>query len=254
MEGTNLNEVFQNAIDKATEPGILQELVDAKVKRLVEDSLDSALTLKWGAARKAFEAKVSELLIPAIERWDVSRCNVKLETLLDDLVRESAIAERADILRRFKLVMSSDGMPESVTATQIAEEWEKWIAEDFDCDGWRVIDGKYAEFEAYEDVLGRGSGYSRLFEYATLHFHVDTDANGNNDRLNVRIPISRWRKEETWTVDRHRDLNVSDLRDIPDFVVWIYKLALAGTPVELDIDGCNVEYIQPASEPEYELR
>lgn len=251
MEGPNLNEVFQNAIDKATEPGILQELVDAKVKQVVEDSLDRAL--EWGAARKALEAKVSELLIPAIERWDVSRCNVKLETLLDDLVRESAIAERADILRRFKLLMSSESMPESVTATQIAEEWEKWAAEDFDCDGWRVSDGKYEEFEAYEDVLDRGNGYSWLFEHATLHFHVDAAANGNNDRLNVRIPISRWHKDETWTVDRHRDLNVSDLRNIPDFMVWVYKLALAGTPVELDIDGCNVNYIQPTSEPEYEL-
>lgn len=252
MEGTNLNEVFQNAIDKATEPGILQELVDAKMERLVEDAISDAL--KWGATRKAFEAKVSELLIPAIERWDVSRCNVKLETLLDDLVRESAIAERADILRRFKLLMSSEGMPESVTATQIAKEWEKWIAEDFDCDGRRVVDGQYAEFEAYEDVLDRGSGYSRLFEYATLHFHVDPDANGNNDRLNVRIPISRWHDEETWTVDHGRDLNVSDLRNLPDFMVWVYKLALARTPVDLDIDGCYVEYIQPKSEPEYELR
>lgn len=250
MEGVVLDEVFREAVGKALAPEAVQAMVDEQMSNAVAESIKRCIG--WGEARKALDAKVSEMLVPAIERYDLSRCNVKLELLLDELVQESAIAERRQLLSNFKRLMSTRDLPESVSATHIAGRWERWVAENFDCDGRHVTDGSYEEFEAYEVVRIHDS-YSRIFFHATISLDVEPDENGN-EQFNRVVHLTRYHHDSFWTVDLQGRLNVSDLQYMSDFDVWLYTISLAQTQVELDLAGKNVEYIQPASEPEYELR
>lgn len=250
-QGTTLEEVVNMAMAKALQADVLQELIDQKAQKLVEEALDRAFYL--GDVERAMSDKIELMLIPAIERYDLARCNVKLEALLDELVAESAIGERRDILRRFRLLMSNDDMPDGVTVTQIFDRWQRWAAENFDCTDRHITDGSYDEFEAYIDIEERGS-YSGYFRYMNIYLKVEQDENNNADRLNRTIKLSRWHGDETWTIDVRGQLNVSGLRDMPDFDVWVYKLAQVRMPVTLDAGPHDVDYIQPTDEPEYELR
>lgn len=252
---TMLEASVAKSVAEAFEKVSFQEMVDRKVEEMVKSAVDDAC--RWGRARDAVKKKVDELLVPAIESYDLGKCNVKLELLLDQLVEESAIGERRDILKNLKLLAASDTAPKETAFSDIVDAFERFVADDFDNSGREVQDGEYAPIECrYAIEAQKRHGYFEpLFEECVIAFEVieEDDPNDCAPTMAKRVRLSRYRADRDWVIDAPRELSVTDLRCLDEFDTRIATMAICRTKFHDDLDERETTFeAEPTWQPELE--
>lgn len=254
MENEALSQAIERAVDSALSSKSLQEVLDRHVNSMVEDVISDMC--RWGKVKDAVKSKIEGMLIPAIESYDLAACNVKLTTLLDQLIEESAVAERRDLLEKFKLLASHDKVPEQIQFTWLADRFGDWVAEDFDCSDRNVDCGLYDNIELRVHFEPQNAySYSRLFEYATITFEVneDDDPNDESERFHTQVRISRYHTDDYWTIDDLRDISLHDLSQMNRFQTLIATLAQSRAKIVVDGEDTDIEFdVEPEDKPELE--
>lgn len=247
---TDIDRAIEKAVSDALEDNTFQDIVNKHVHKAFEQAAEDAC--RWGTVRDAFKKKVEALFVPVIESYDLDTCNVKLETLLDGLIAESAIAERKAMLERIRIVTSADSVPKQIEIGELFGRYCDFVAENYDCSGREVTDGEYdvihviAEFEP-EPVRG----YSGLFEHGKITFAPDDedDPNDENERLTIEVRVSRYRSDKHWKIDDLRDLTMHQIAHLNTFQLDIARLAMANTALLITETQLEDEVV-PEAEPE----
>ena len=244
---------IEDAVAKALSGKTFENMIQDKVDETLRSALDDAC--RWGKVRDALKSKLEQMLVPAIEGYSLATCNVKVEMLLDELIRESAIEERRQILKNARLLTSSEGVPDTIDADGLFDAYSEFVADEYDCAGRSVEEGQYPtisiamRFEHEPKMLS-----SSLFEHATLVFEPtdEDDPNDSNTELTRRIRVSRYYRDSYWTIDELRDLSIADLRHLDTFMVRMATMAQWRTHLELDgLTELDAE-VEPNTEPDLE--
>ena len=69
----------------------VKEIVKDKFKKMIERAVEDAF--KWGDAEKAIKRKVTEVMVPYIEKYDFSEYLPKLDSVLTEIVNSDACME-----------------------------------------------------------------------------------------------------------------------------------------------------------------
>ena len=198
----------------------VKEIVKDKFKKMIERAVEDAF--KWGDAEKAIKRKVTEVMVPYIEKYDFSEYLPKLDSVLTEIVNSDACMGNKTILENFRDLMIEPEQKE-IKVTDLFKIWKKRCEKEIDTDGLDV-------------------------QRAVITFQ-----NEHDESLNIEIPISKWArdsgKEKPYTLSLENDLMISSLRYMDDFKILLMRLTRARTSIIIDKDY-DTDDIFPEAEPE----
>lgn len=245
---TNLENSIKDVITKKMEDGTIEQLIAEQLEKGVKNALDS-LFRSYGDVTKVIEEKVKSVMIPYLEKYDYSEYIVKLDSVLVDVLKGSAL-ENKKMLENFKELMITEEEPrKTIKVSELFERWMKHVAEEVDTSDLEVC---YEDGVSYEDVdvsfeveYEEGRSWSD-FEYATIYFECKQD-----EELNFALKIHRWEKydKEFWTIDYDKSHELKSLRQLSKFEIYLMKLNQDYVKLEIDSDG-DSDYVTPEKEPE----
>lgn len=243
----NISKVIQEQLQGDLIERVIAEQLEACVRKSV-DSLFGG----WGDCKEIIEKKIKSVMVPQLERYDYSKHIVKLDGLLTEILKETTL-DNKKILKNFKQFMGTEEIPKTIKVSDLYEKYMKYVADNVDTDG---LDVEYYDGPTYEDVeteleIEEEEGRSwSSFKSAKL-FMECTKKDENQDEFNIELSLSRWEKDEkdTWSIDYNRQLNLTSLRYMDEFSIYILKLAQNGTKLVIDT-WAERDEVTPAKEPE----
>lgn len=242
----NLENNIKDVITKKLEEGFVEKLIAEQLESGVKNALKDLLG-SYGDVTKVIEKQVKSVMIPYLENYDYSRYIMKLDSVLVDVLKSTAL-ENKNLLENFKDLMIPEP-DKDIKVTELFNHWMKHVAKNVETDGLEIC---YDDGPTYENVdVSFNVDYSEErswsdFEHAILVFECEHDEN-----LNVEIKIHRWKKfdKEKWTIDYNATHNINSLRYLDKFEILLMKLKQNGTNLILDSDGDSDE-VEPENKPE----
>lgn len=226
----------------------VNQIVKEKFMKALGDAIDDAF--RWGDAKDALKKKVTEVMVPYIEKYDFSSHLPKLDSVLAELVNSDTCMGNKQILENFKDLMTEPEQKE-IKVTDLFKAWIKQCSEDIDTDGLEIcyddsVSYSCVDCEMRVEELDKPSWSS--YQRAIITFE-----NEHDEKLNVEIPVSKWvwdnGKEEQYTLSISNDVCISSLRNLNEFQILLMRLEKAKTAIIIDKDSCFDE-IYPEAEPE----
>ena len=237
---------------KIAQESLSSDEVNQIVKEKFMQALGSAIedAFKWGDAKNTLKKKVTEVMVPYIEKYDFSEYLPKLDSVLTELVNSDACIANKEILENFKDLMTEPEQKE-IKVTDLFKEWIKWCNKDIDTDDLEIdyddgVSYSCVDCEMRVEELDKPSWSS--FQKAVITFE-----NEHDEKLNIEIPISKWvwdsGKEESYTLSISNDVMISSLRRLNKFQILLLRLERAQTTIVIDKDY-ETDWIYPEAEPE----
>lgn len=243
----SLENSIKDVIAKKLEDGTVEKLIEQQFEKGVANALDS-LFRSYGDVTKVIEEKVKSVMIPYLETYDYSEYIVKLDSVLVDVLKSSAL-ENKRLLQNFKDLMITEEL-KTIKVTELYERWMKYVAINVDTNGLKVCfeDGPptYESVEvSFEVDYNEERSWSEM-KHAVLVFECERD-----DNLNYEMKISSWPKYDKgqWTIDNKSVHDINSLRSLDEFALFLMKLQQNGTKLILDSNGDSDE-VEPEAEPE----
>lgn len=239
----NLEKNLNDELNRQLESGVVEKVLQEKFEKCVGDVIED--TFRWGKVKKQLEEKIESAMISYIERNDFSEYVVKLDSVLTEVVKNASV-DNVKLLKNFEHLMTPLETKQ-IKVSELYEKWEEYVAKNVDTDG---LDVNYDDGVSYEPVevsmeveFEEGRSWSS-FDYATLRFECEHDEN-----LNFEIKLNRWNKKEPWDMNYRNDSNISSLRYLNDFSIYLMRLDQGGVKLELD-QKCGSDEVTPEKEPE----
>jgi hypothetical protein len=240
----NLENSIKDVITKKLEEGFVEKMIAEQLEVGVKNALKDLLG-HYGDVTKVIEKQIKSVMIPYLESRDYSEYIVKLDSVLVDVLKNSAL-ENKKLLENFKDLMINDDRKE-IKVSVLFEEWKKYVGKNVETDGLEVI---YEDRPSYEYVdVHMNVNYDderswSSFEYATLTFECEHD-----EKMNFAIRLSKWNKNDNWDIRYDSKQDISSLRYLNDFEILLMKFDQNNVKLILDFDYESDE-VEPEKEPE----
>lgn len=251
MDGERtIADVVAGALDSETMQQVIEKALEDGVQNCVAD------TFRYGSeAWKALRDRIDELLVPAIERIRLD--NARLDLLLNELLSESVVGERARLLENFGKLATLP-VEGTVKASEIFAAWCKDVAGAYDCHGREVVDGEYLELECSCELEVRERNPWSDRRCATLHLFVEDCDPEQEGRFNRDIDVYRWptipKDEDLWFVHAPAKPGFAGLAQMTNLDVMLARMTLYDMRIRMNIPAYGeTEFVQPDAHPEYEL-
>lgn len=249
----NFDEDIKRIADELTKDGTVDKIIREKVRKGFEDAIDSAF--RWGELKEAIANRVKEVMVPCIERYDMSDYIVKLDTVLTDIVNHTGLEENARILENFRSLMI-EPQEREITLEQIFDRYKKHVSKNMLTVGREVVyDG-----EPYYEPMGVTAGIEEeddrtwsCFQHAVLELAVEEE--GQQEELNVSIRLFRWKedRERGYEIFYDVPLSVKGLQRLSDFEIYLLRLSRAGVRLLDDVKEDFDEVVaEEMPEPAYQ--
>lgn len=235
----NLYKEFESQL----ESGVVEKVLKEKFEKCVGEVIEG--TFRWGDVKKKLEEKIESAMVSYIECNDFSEYVVKLDSVLTEVVKNASV-DNAKLLNNFKHLMAPPEVKQ-IKASELYQKWREYVAKEVDTDGLEVNydDGvSYESVEVSMEVEFEERRSWSNFEYATLRFECEHD-----EKLNFEIKLNRWSRKELWDINYRNDSNISSLRYLNDFAIYLMRLDQGGVKLELDKNWDSDE-VRPDKEPE----
>lgn len=252
----NIEDEISRISKEMTEDGTLDKMIRDGITKAYTSALDSAFG--WGDLHSVIEKKIKEVMVPAIENADISEYAVKLDAVLIDIIKETALPDTKKILENFKTIMKTD-LPKTITLDDILEQYANFCEKEIDCTGRTVNtddEPSYvygmANVEVTEDEsCSRRYSYSDD-KYAVLSCHINDDEdNDNKEKLNRKINLRHYSwEEEGYLISTEYTESIRSLRYMSTFDVWLMALAQNRTRIIADFGDEQCCEFEPEQKPE----
>lgn len=252
---TSLDLSVRQGIESALEPERMQRLVDEAISEAVAKWVTEALRGWENPIAGAFKKRLGELVIPAIERVNLD--NARLDVLLNSLIEQTVIGERAQILDAFgKLVMQDVG--DEVKASELFGTWKRDVAQKWDCSGREVEFG--GDPPAYESIgcvcaLERHDDPSWSQRIgATLVLEAQDEDRDQCEELSMAVELWRWKDyptdESLWYVRYPILPTLKDINKASRLELLLARMEARGSVVRWDLGFGDEDYVVPDETPE----
>lgn len=251
----SFNEDIKRINDEMMADGTVDNIIREHLKKAYESAIDNAF--RWGELKDTITKRLTEVLVPAIERSDLSEFVVKLDDVLTQIVHETALPDHKNLMESFKTI-TCEKMPDTVTLEDILKKYSEYVAEDLDCCGREVItddDPCYADFDAIVSVEESDRYHYNKSEYATLVCAIGEDEDeSNKETFERRIDLVHysWDKAEGYRISYGNACDITSLKNLPSFDAWMIALSQNGTRLIASVDDSEEDCFEPKAEPECE--
>ncbi|MFD0587646.1 hypothetical protein ACFQZE_06500 [Paenibacillus sp. GCM10027627] len=227
--------------------GLIEKLVSEQLEKGVKNALDH-LFGSYGDVTKVIEQQVKSVMIPYLEKYDYSQYITKLDAVLVDVLKSSAL-ENKNLLENFKNLMTPKQWHDTIKVSELFNHWMNYVKKNVKTDGLEI---DYDDRPTYENVEVRfeveyntDRSWSDI-ERAVLVFECDHDKD-----MNFEINIHRWKKfdKDKWTIDYDSVHDLNSLRNLSEFEVLIMKLRQSYAKLIIDSDS-ECDEVEPEAEPE----
>ena len=224
----DLENSIKGCISQEIEKGIVERVIAAKLEECVSSALNDMFGYN-GAVKKVIEDNVKSVMIPYLENYDYSQYICKLDSVLVDVLKSSAL-ENKNLLENFKELMTTGENLRDIKITRIYEKWCECCAKSIDTDKINnyEYDGGYinTSFDV-EEVSSDWSDYEKHI----VRFECEED-----EDLNVEFMLTKWKKYDkahklNWE-KKTNDLN--SLRHLDKFDMFMMKLDQAYADIDID--------------------
>lgn len=249
---------FDDDIRRITEEVLSDGTIDKIIREKVVKGFESAIadSFRWGELEKTIKARVTEVLVPFIEGYDMSEYIVKLDHILTDIVNQTALVDNKTILEGFRFMMIEPPEKE-ISISELFKEYKKFVGRKMETCGREVIyEPEHPEYEPMEVGFTFEEEDKKpwnSFSYATLEFSVEDEDQENE--LNRTIRCSRWNNEKKpgWELRFDCTPTITSLRNIDEFDLLLVKLQRAGVRLIVDAQYDEDEVFSDTKpEPTYE--
>jgi hypothetical protein len=246
---------LETALAAALEDEVINEVVKAQVRKSVARWVSDALEGYGNPIRKAFEERLAEVMVPRIERINLD--NAKLDVMLSELVRETAIGERAEILGKFGRLVTGERRT-VVPASEILAEYSRYVAGAYDCLGREVDFDDEPTYEALECVIEldvQDDPYGSVRKDASLRLYVEDCDEGQREDMCRALRLWRWddlpRDRDRWYVSYPTQPTFRSIARADYFEIYLARLGSDGAYVRWDVDGLSDSVtVDPEQRPE----
>lgn len=231
---SNLENSLKDCITKELEKGVIEKVLKEQLENCITSSLKDMFS--WsGDVKKVIDDKVKSVMIPYLESYDYSKYITKLDSVLVDVLKSTAL-ENKKLLENFKELMSSEDIPEKINITDIYKKWCDYCEKEIDRDKINNYDyeGGYINTDlAVEEISSDWSDYERYI----IRFECEED-----EDLNLEFTIRRWKKyDKEYRLDWEKVSDLKSLRHLNEFDMYMMKLNQAYSKIILDTDSENNE-------------
>ena len=242
----NLEQSIKDVISKKLEDGTVEKLIAEHVEQGVKNALENMFR-SYGDVAKVIEEQVKSVMVPYLEGYDYSKYIVKLDSVLVEVLKSSAL-ENKKLLTNFKDIMVDDDIEKTVCLSWLYAKWLKYVSKNIDTSKLEIDFDDGPHYEYAEVTLTVENEESRpwlSFEHATVIFECEKD-----DDMNFAIKLSRWKDRETaWNIDYNKTFDINSLRYLNELEILLLKLDQARTKIELDMSH-ETDEIEVDAEPE----
>jgi len=231
----NLENSIKDVINNKLVDGTIEKLVSEQLEKGVTNALEN-LFRSYGDVTKIIEEKIKSVMVPYLENYDYSQYLVKLDSVLVEVLKSSAL-DNKKLLENFKELMTSEEIPKSIKMSDIFNEWKKYAAKEVDTSELDDDCGEYEHLEVRMSCEDMSSSWSDYEKYMVT-FECEQD-----EKLNFEFEISRWKKSNNKTFDLHYydTHDLESLRYLKNFEVYMMKIKQAFCDIELDIEDDSDE-------------
>lgn len=262
----DLGEQIKQVADTMATDGTIEQIIREQLTEHVKKTIDDSF--RWGKLSDILRDKITELMAPAIKEYDFGKYLLNMDSILTDVINETAGEANNITLKHFKeLMTSTKKYGDIVKMSTIIEKYKEFVANEIDTDG---LDVTYDDDVAYESV--EVNGYLEIeddrswsiFDYASMDFTVGSPCEDQGETLNRCIHLHHYKKDDDdvtgkklWTLDSVSNLTaeprIKSLSSLTDFDVFLISLLRAGVKIKLDKDEFNDDVV-PSKEPEATFR
>lgn len=243
----NLENGIKDVIAKKLEDGTIENLIAEQLEKGVKNALEN-LFRSYGDVTKIIEEKVKSVMVPYLESYDYSKYITKLDSVLVDVLKSSAL-ENKQLLENFKYLMSTGEFGKTIKVSEIFEKWSEYVSLNVETDGLKIDYDDKPTYENVEVRLEVEHSEDRPwsdFKHAALVFECDHDEN-----MNFTVRIHRWEKfdKDKWTIDYDAIHDLKSLRRLNELDIFMMKLSQNGTKLILDVES-DCDEVEVKAEPE----
>lgn len=242
----NLDENMRTVIEKKLSDSNFEKIIADQLEQCVSGIIKDLLR-EYGDVGEVIKKKIKDVMLPAIERHDFTDYVVKLDTVLTEIVNNTALVENRKLLENFKYLMIEDGA-KTIKASELFKRWCNYVSENVETAGLEVNfdDGSSYESVAVSMVVEQAEGRSWSdIHKASIIFECPHD-----ETMNVLLPISNWTTIDgnNWSIDYKQTADIDTLRYLSSFEVFLLRLKRGFCKIELDV--CEIEEeVIPVEEP-----
>lgn len=225
VKKVTLEASIEGCIENELNKGIIEKVIAEKLEECISSSLRSMF--EWsGDVQKVIEEKVKSVMIPYLESYDYSEYISKLDSVLVDVLKSSTLENRK-LLENFKELMTTDDIPKKVKVSEIFEEWTKYCEEEIDREKIDMdCEGGYIETSFEVEHL---SEHRTDYEQIKITFTCDED-----EELKYEIFAHKWSFNKEFSVDSEGAKDISSLRYLNKFDMFLLRLGQGGFNLEID--------------------
>ena len=244
----NFDEDIKRITDEIIQDGTVEKIIKEKITKGFESAIESSFS--YGKLRDAIRKRIDEILVPFIEGYDMKKYMVKLDTVLSEIVNSTTLVENKKLLENFKNLMTE---PERkpITVTELFEEYKKFVAKEMDTYGRDVVVEDTAYYEPMEvelEIIEEKDRPWSSFDRAVLELSVAEE--DQQEKLNRSIRLEHYKNgKEGWDIYTEFNPDITSLRYLDDFDVYLFKLQRASVKVIIDIKYDN-DSVDTENEPE----
>ncbi|MCM0648669.1 hypothetical protein NBE98_09810 [Clostridium swellfunianum] len=224
----SLENSIKDCITKELEKGVVEKVISSKLEECVSSALKDMFS--WGGdVKKVIENKVKSVMIPYLENYDYSQYITKLDSVLVDVLKNTAL-ENKKILENFKELMTSEEELKSINITQIYDKWCNYCTEAIDKDKIDDYDYEGGYINTRLDVEEVSSSWSD-YEKQIVRFECEED-----EDLNIEFMLTRWTKYDgdTYRLTYEKVSDLKSLRNLGKFDMYLMKLNQAYPKISID--------------------
>lgn len=149
-----MENLIKEVFEKKMKDGTIETIINKKIEELVNSSCDSLFKYN-GIIRKQMEEKLEEVMSNVLENSDFSSYTIKLTTLINSILPDTALEDYKNISENIKTVCGTKLPPykEKLGLSEIFDKYVEYIEgevfnkSDFEDSG--EIDGRYGYVECF---------------------------------------------------------------------------------------------------------
>lgn len=223
----NLENSLKDCISKELENGVIEKVIAQKLEESVTKALEDMFG--WnGEIKKVIESKVKEVMIPYLENYDYSKYITKLDNVLVDVLKNSAL-ENKKLVENFKELMSTEKIPSKITVTDIYKKWQEYCEKEIDKDKINNYDyeGGYINTSLNSELVN--SDWSDYENYI-ITFTCEED-----EELNIEFMLTRWKKyDKEFRLEWKKTNDLKSLKYLNKFDMYMMNINQVYSKIELD--------------------
>lgn len=215
---SNLENNIKDCIANELEKGVIEKVIAQQLEKCIEKSISDMFS--WGGEIKdVIESKIKSVMIPYIEKYDYSQYITKLDSVLVDVLKNTAL-DNKKLLENFKNLMTSEDIPKVIKLTDIFDKWNEYCKKEIDKNDIEMdYDGGYINTRfTVEDVSNDWSIYKTYM----VVFECEED-----EDLKLEFSIQAYEpKEDTGFTSNYKNVgDLRNLRHLNDFEILMMRIS-----------------------------